>query len=79
MKKNIEKIAVDRIELIGNKIQYDNTKYDEILSKIKSLVSSEVFNLIDDLEGEVIKKQSIFEIEIYKQGFKDGMELKNIL
>ena len=39
MKKNIEKIAVDRIELIGNKIQYDNTKYDEILSKIKSLVS----------------------------------------
>lgn len=79
MKNFIEIVAEERIDYAGSKIQSDNTKYDKILNKIKSSVSIEVLDLIDDLERVIIDNHHTLEVEIYKQGFKDGMEVKNIL
>lgn len=78
MKKFIDVIAEERVDYIAKKINVDSCKYDEILNKIKGIVSTEVLNLIDDLEGATLENHYIFEIEIYKQGLKDGLELKEL-
>lgn len=78
MKKFIDIIAEERIDYIANNTNQDNCKYNEVLNKIKAIASIEVLNLIDDLEGVTLDNHYILEIEIYKQGLKDGMELKDL-
>lgn len=79
MKKYFEMIIEERIDYVGSKIKSDNSKYNEILNKIKAAVTPEVFDLINDLEEVIVDDHRIFEEALYKQGFKDGMELKNII
>lgn len=78
MKNFIEVVAEERIDYVGSKIKSDNYKYDKILNKIKDIVGTEVLDLIDDLEVAIIDNHRTLEVEIYKQGLKDGMELKNL-
>ncbi|SCH33004.1 Uncharacterised protein [uncultured Clostridium sp.] len=57
----------------------NNIKFESIKSKLESIVSDEVKELVEELIGTQVDMNILAKEEIYKKAFKDGLTFKEYL
>lgn len=82
----IKNFVISRIEDSGQLVAGDGSEYrkegdliSSLMDEIKELLPKEKKSLIDRLDEHSNSRYSIIEIEMYKQGFKDGFKFNDFL
>lgn len=82
----IKGFAINRVEDAGQLVAGDDSEYrkegkiiSSLMDEIKELLPKEKKYLIDNLDEHSGSQNSIIEIEMYKQGFKDGFKFNDFL
>lgn len=82
----IKNFVINRVEDVGQLVSGDDSEYrkeadliSSLMDEIKELLPKEKKHLIDHLDEHNNSQFGIMELEMYKQGFKDGFKFNNFL
>lgn len=72
--------AIDKQELKNN-VEYEqlNIKYNELWHKLKDSIPKEASGLLSELDSVSNSMETIAQEELYKKGFKDGVQVVGVL
>lgn len=82
----MKNFVINRVEDVGQLVSGDDSEYrkeadliSSLMDEIKELLPKEKKHLIDHLDEHNNSQFGIMELEMYKQGFKDGFKFNNFL